>query len=73
MCRKKSSVTYSPCTMTSEPGDQLSVAIIGGGVSGILSIKACKEYESHFCKIVCYEKTSNIGGLWKYRYQIKMY
>ena len=43
------------------------VAIIGSGVSGILAIKACKEEEDIFSEIVCYEKTSDIGGLWKYR------
>lgn len=43
------------------------VAIIGAGVSGILSIKACKEEEKFFQELICYEKTSHPGGLWKYR------
>lgn len=43
------------------------VAIIGSGVSGILTIKACKEEEDIFTEIICYEKTSDAGGLWKYR------
>jgi cation diffusion facilitator CzcD-associated flavoprotein CzcO len=42
------------------------VAIIGGGVSGILAIKACKE-ENIFDEIVCFEKTSQSAGLWRYR------
>ncbi|XP_067133537.1 flavin-containing monooxygenase 5-like [Centruroides vittatus] len=40
------------------------VAIIGAGASGLTSIKACKE---EGFDIVCYEKTNNIGGLWRYR------
>lgn len=43
------------------------VAIIGAGVSGILSIKSCKEEQESFEEIVCYEKTSSFGGLWKFR------
>ena len=43
------------------------VAIIGSGVSGILAIKACKEEEDIFSEIICFEKTSDAGGLWKYR------
>ena len=48
-------------------GAKKRVAIIGAGVSGILSIKACKEEEKFFEELVCYEKTSHPGGLWKYR------
>lgn len=48
-------------------GSKKRVAIIGAGVSGILSIKACKEEEKFFEELVCYEKTSHPGGLWKYR------
>lgn len=43
------------------------VAIIGAGVSGILTIKACKEEEHLFSEIICYERTSHPGGLWMYR------
>lgn len=43
------------------------MAIIGAGVSGILSIKACKEEEQFFDEIICYEKTSHCGGLWMFR------
>lgn len=43
------------------------VAIIGAGVSGILSIKACKEEEAFFDEIICFEKTSHCGGLWMFR------
>ncbi|XP_023217740.1 dimethylaniline monooxygenase [N-oxide-forming] 5-like [Centruroides sculpturatus] len=40
-----------------------NVAIIGAGVSGLLSMKTCKEG----FRVTCYEITNDIGGLWKYR------
>ena len=43
------------------------VCIIGAGVSGLPAIKACLE---EGLEVVCYEKTSDIGGLWNYRPQI---
>lgn len=43
------------------------IAIIGAGVSGIVTIKACKEEENLFSEIICYEKTDCPGGLWMYR------
>ncbi|XP_054708253.1 flavin-containing monooxygenase 5-like [Uloborus diversus] len=45
------------------------VLVIGGGFSGIGSIKSLKEegYDP-----VCYEKTSNAGGTWYYREQTPM-
>ena len=43
------------------------IAIIGAGVSGIVTIKACKEEENMFSEIICYEKTDCPGGLWMYR------
>lgn len=46
---------------------QQRIAIIGAGVSGILTIKSCKEEEHLFSQIICYEKTSDPGGLWMYR------
>jgi len=46
---------------------KIKIAIIGGGVSGILAIKACKEEEHLFSEIVYFERTSDLGGLWKYR------
>lgn len=48
-------------------GSGKRIAIIGAGVSGILSIKACKEEDKFFAEIICYEKTSHVGGLWRYR------
>ncbi|KAF7637110.1 Dimethylaniline monooxygenase [N-oxide-forming] [Meloidogyne graminicola] len=42
----------------------MKVCVIGAGVSGLPSIKAC--LEQNF-QVDCYEKTSNIGGLWNYR------
>ncbi|XP_067132508.1 flavin-containing monooxygenase 5-like [Centruroides vittatus] len=40
------------------------VAVIGAGISGLASIKACKEEN---IQVTCYEITKDIGGLWKYR------
>jgi dimethylaniline monooxygenase (N-oxide forming) len=39
------------------------VAIIGAGVSGIIAIKCCLDEE---LEPVCFERTGNIGGLWRY-------
>lgn len=39
------------------------VLVIGSGVSGLTAIKACKE-ES--LDVVCYEKSGDFGGLWRY-------
>lgn len=38
--------------------------MIGAGVSGLPSIKACLE---EGLDVVCYERSSDIGGLWNYR------
>ncbi|VDO10989.1 unnamed protein product [Haemonchus placei] len=42
----------------------MRVCVVGAGVSGLPSIKACKEQG---LDVVCYEKTSDLGGLWNYR------
>ncbi|XP_033099826.1 dimethylaniline monooxygenase [N-oxide-forming] 5-like [Anneissia japonica] len=39
------------------------VAIIGAGVSGLVSIKSCLEEEF---QPICFEKSSQIGGVWIY-------
>lgn len=39
------------------------IAVIGAGPSGLTAIKQCLEY-GHFVK--CFEKTSELGGLWRY-------
>lgn len=39
------------------------VLVIGAGASGLTSIKTCKE-ESF--DVVCYERTGDFGGLWRY-------
>ena len=41
----------------------MKVAIIGAGVSGLVSIKCCLD---EGLEPVCFEKCSNIGGLWKF-------
>lgn len=43
--------------------DKLSVCIIGAGASGLPSIKACLEQG---LEPVCFERTSDIGGLWRF-------
>jgi dimethylaniline monooxygenase (N-oxide forming) len=40
------------------------VAIIGAGASGLTAIKEC--LASGITNIVCFEKSDDIGGLWKY-------
>lgn len=40
------------------------VAIIGAGASGLVAIKTCLEYGFN---VVCYEKSQDLGGLWRYR------
>lgn len=39
------------------------ILVIGSGVSGLAAIKACKEEN---LTVVCYEKTGEFGGLWRY-------
>ncbi|XP_004717319.1 flavin-containing monooxygenase 5 [Echinops telfairi] len=40
------------------------VAVIGGGVSGLSSIKCCLEED---LEPVCFERTDDIGGLWRFQ------
>ena len=40
-----------------------TVAIIGGGISGLISVKCCLEAG---LSPVCFEMTNDIGGLWNY-------
>jgi dimethylaniline monooxygenase (N-oxide forming) len=40
-----------------------SVAIIGGGISGLICIKCCLDGD---LLPTCYEMTNDIGGLWNY-------
>lgn len=42
----------------------LRVAIIGAGASGLVAIKECLEYRF---EPVCFEKSNDIGGLWRYK------
>uniref|UniRef100_A0A914CVN4 Flavin-containing monooxygenase n=1 Tax=Acrobeloides nanus TaxID=290746 RepID=A0A914CVN4_9BILA len=42
----------------------MKVCVIGAGVSGLPAIKSCIEAG---LDVVCYEKSSDIGGLWNYR------
>ena len=44
------------------------VAVIGAGPSGLAAIKNCKEYG---LDVVCYERSSVLGGLWYYREQVE--
>ncbi|XP_007946598.1 flavin-containing monooxygenase 5 [Orycteropus afer afer] len=40
------------------------IAVIGGGVSGLTSIKCCLEED---LEPVCFERTDDIGGLWRFQ------
>ena len=46
----------------------MKVAIIGAGASGLPAIKSCLE---EGLEPVCYERSDDIGGLWKYSDDIK--
>uniref|UniRef100_F1L2K1 Flavin-containing monooxygenase n=1 Tax=Ascaris suum TaxID=6253 RepID=F1L2K1_ASCSU len=46
----------------------MRVCVIGGGVSGLPAIKECR---AAGFEVVAYERTSDIGGLWNYRPQMK--
>jgi dimethylaniline monooxygenase (N-oxide forming) len=45
---------------------EISFCAIGSGASGLPSIKLCLEQGF---RVVCFEKTDQIGGLWRYRDQ----
>ena len=51
----------------------LSVAIIGAGVSGLVTAKICLEESTHECTITVtvFEQTSHIGGLWRFRTEVE--
>ncbi|XP_024430260.2 flavin-containing monooxygenase 5 isoform X1 [Desmodus rotundus] len=40
------------------------IAVIGGGVSGLISIKCCLE---EGLEPICFERTDDIGGLWRFQ------
>ena len=39
-------------------------AILGAGASGLAATKACLEYGFD---VVCFEKTNDLGGLWRFK------
>ncbi|XP_054708902.1 flavin-containing monooxygenase 5-like [Uloborus diversus] len=41
----------------------MKICVIGAGSSGLAAIKACKEEN---LDVICYEKSENFGGLWRY-------
>ncbi|KAH9423224.1 hypothetical protein DERP_003502 [Dermatophagoides pteronyssinus] len=45
-----------------------NVCIIGAGLSGMVTAKSCLEYG---LQPIVYERTKNLGGLWRYREQIE--
>jgi len=45
----------------------MKVAVIGAGASGLTAIKCCID---EGLQPVCYERTDEIGGLWKYKEEI---
>lgn len=40
------------------------IAVVGAGASGITAVKTCLEYGYN---VVCFEKTRDLGGLWRYK------
>lgn len=42
---------------------QKRVCVVGAGASGLTAIKACLE---EGIRVVCYEKSNQVGGLWRY-------
>jgi len=42
----------------------MRVAVVGAGISGLTAIKCCVD---EGLEPVCFERTSDIGGLWRYR------
>lgn len=43
----------------------MKIAVIGAGVAGLLAVKYAKNYSN--VNVICYEKNSEIGGMWGYR------
>uniref|UniRef100_A0A3Q4I3S3 Flavin-containing monooxygenase n=1 Tax=Neolamprologus brichardi TaxID=32507 RepID=A0A3Q4I3S3_NEOBR len=41
------------------------VAIVGGGASGLASIKCCLD---EGLEPVCFESSNDIGGLWRFKF-----
>lgn len=41
-----------------------TICVIGAGAAGLVAIKSCLEEE---LQVICYERTSDISGLWQYR------
>lgn len=44
--------------------EPIHVAVIGGGVCGLVAVKSCLEVG---LKVTCFEKSNEYGGLWRYR------
>lgn len=44
------------------------VAVIGAGASGLTAIKCCLD---EGLEPTCFEKTDDIGGLWRYKVSVK--
>lgn len=44
--------------------DRPPVVVVGAGASGLAAIKSCLEQG---LKVVCFERTDQIGGLWRFR------
>lgn len=44
------------------------VAVLGAGASGIVAIKSCLD---EGLDVVCFERTSQIGGLWNYTEDVR--
>ncbi|KAH9372469.1 hypothetical protein HPB48_011319 [Haemaphysalis longicornis] len=52
-----------PAGTDGSPGPAPLVAVIGAGSSGLPTIKSCLE---EGLRVVCFERTAGVGGLWRY-------
>lgn len=50
--------------------DVKRIAVIGGGLMGINSLRRLSESDKHY-DLVCFERNYDIGGLWLYTDQTK--
>lgn len=50
--------------LTMASSTKKKICVIGSGISGLLSIKECLD---NGFDVTCYEKSSSIGGLWRYK------
>lgn len=60
-------LSFSPCSLRARKMAK-RIAVIGGGCSGLTATKCCLD---EGLEPVCFERTDEIGGLWKYTMHVK--